>query len=104
MKVHGTRILSLFTFLAISLPISPFVSAADQKDGPLARLRLVQGDVRLSAGDRKHPNLTQRWQQAESEIPIEQGFSVATGEGRAEIEFTDGGQAYLAKNSLLLFK
>jgi hypothetical protein len=27
MKVHGTRILSLFTFLAISLPISPLVSA-----------------------------------------------------------------------------
>jgi hypothetical protein len=104
MKVHGKRILSLFTFLAISLPISPLVSAAEQKDGPLARLRLVQGDVRLTAGDGKHPNLTQRWQQAESEIPIEQGFSIATGEGRAEIEFTDGGQAYLAKNSLLLFK
>jgi hypothetical protein len=56
MKVHGTRILSLFTFPAISLPISPLVSAAEQKDGPLARLRLVQGDVRLSAGDGKHPN------------------------------------------------
>src|SRR5580698_3873320 len=104
MKVHGTRVLSLFTFLAISLPISPILTAAEQNDVPWARLRLVQGDVRLSAGDGKHPNLTQQWQQAESEIPIEQGFSIATGEGRAEIEFADGGQAYLAENSLLLFK
>jgi hypothetical protein len=101
MKVHGARILSLFTFFAISLPISPILTVAEQNDAPLARLRLVQGDVRLSVGDGKHPNLSQQWRQAESEIPIEQGFSIATGEGRAEIEFADGGQAYLAENSLL---
>jgi hypothetical protein len=104
MKVHGTRVLSLFTFFAISLPISPILTAAEQNDVPWARLRLVQGDVRLSTGDGKHPNLPQQWQQAKSEIPIEQGFSIATGEGRAEIEFADGGQAYLAENSLLLFQ
>jgi hypothetical protein len=56
MKVHGTRVLSLFTFFAISLPISPILTAAEQNDVPWARLRLVQGDVRLSAGDGKHPN------------------------------------------------
>jgi hypothetical protein len=55
MKVHGTRILSLFTFLAISLPISPLVSAAEQKDGPLARFRLVQGGCAAVGGRRKTP-------------------------------------------------
>jgi hypothetical protein len=68
------------------------------------RIVFVQGDVRLSPGDGKHPNLDKGWQEAEPGVNIEQGFSLATGNGRTEIEFENSGRAFLAKNSLLLFR
>lgn len=37
-------------------------------------------------------------------LPIQQGFALATGKGRAEIEFEDGSALYLAPNSVLLFR
>src|SRR4029077_11445986 len=105
MKTHGPRILSYFTIIAVSLSLVPISSMAQQSDPllVLARLNLVQGDVRLSEGVKNQPNLSTGWQQAEANVPILQGFSIATGEGRAEIEFAAGGRVYLAENSLLLF-
>lgn len=103
MKTRGPRIFSYFTIIALSLSLFPINSAADENDSPLARLSFVQGDVRLSEGVRNQPSLSTGWQQAEANVPIVQGFSIATGEGRAEIEFATGGRVYLAENSLLLF-
>lgn len=103
MKTRAIRILSYFTVLAMSLSIVPIASAAEQNEPPLARLSLVQGDVRLSEGVKNQLNLTVGWQHAEADVPIAQGCSIATGEGRAEIEFATGGRVYLAENSLLLF-
>jgi hypothetical protein len=63
----------------------------------------VQGDVRLSRGDGKHTDLNKPWELAQGGELLERGFAVATGNGRAEIEFENGSTAYLAENSLLLF-
>lgn len=104
MNTHRLRILSLFAILAISFSFSSILAAAEKTDAPLTRLRMVQGDVRLSTGDGKHPNITEEWQQAETGVLLEQSSSVATGDGRAAIEFETGGSIYLAENSLLLFK
>jgi hypothetical protein len=104
MKILPGRLFSFFaasTLLLCAVPSSLFAS-----DGAAARevrISWVQGDVRLSRGDGKHTDLNKPWAQAQSGELLEQGFAVATGIGRAEIEFEDGSTAYLAENSLLLF-
>jgi hypothetical protein len=70
----------------------------------IVRLSYLQGDVRLSRGNGKGPDLTKPWEQAVASLPILQGYSVATGNGRAEIEFEYGSTLYLAENSVLLFQ
>ncbi|HUK30754.1 MAG TPA: FecR domain-containing protein [Candidatus Acidoferrum sp.] len=70
----------------------------------IVRINYLQGDVRLSRGDGKQPNLDKDWVQAAINVPIATGFSLATGEGRAEIEFENGSTIDLAENSLLLFR
>jgi hypothetical protein len=95
-----------FLFLAFStyLIYSPPVQASDDdRDVRDVRLSYVQGDVRLSRGNGKHPDLNKPWEQAQAGEPIAQGFALATGEGRAEIACEDGSSVYLAENSLLLF-
>jgi hypothetical protein len=104
MKTPGSRILFLFTIFAALFFLASIASATEPNNAPLAWLRLVQGDVRVSGTDGKAPDLSRGWQQAEADVPIEQGFSIATGEGRAEIEFATGGRAYLAENSVLQFR
>ena len=63
----------------------------------------MYGDVRLSRGDGKRTKLNDAWEQALKGESLQQGFALATGNGRAEIEFEDGSTAYLAEDSLLLF-
>jgi len=93
-------------FLAVSTLIfcsTPAMFASDDGDAREVRVSSVQGDVRLSRGDGKHTDLSKPWEQALGDELLERGFAVATGNGRAEIEFEDGSTAYLAENSLLLF-
>jgi len=99
-----TRFFSLFSAFTLLFCSAPSVFASDDNDAPEVRLVFVRGDVRLSLGDGKNPALDKEWQQAEPGITIEQGYSLATGNGRAEIEFESGGHVFLAENSLLLFK
>jgi hypothetical protein len=73
-------------------------------DPEIVRLSYVQGDVRFSRGDRNGPDLAKSWEQATENLPILKGYSVATGEGRAEVEFESGSTLYLAENSVLLFQ
>lgn len=98
----------VFSLLAISslVLVSPSQISAKEKaeQAELVRIRYVQGDVRLSKGDGRHPDLRKPWATAEANIPIEEGFSLATGDGRAEIEFEGSSIVYLAENSLLLFE
>src|ERR1700683_3145041 len=82
----------------------PSLLAADNIDPEIVRVSYVQGDVRFSRGDGKNPDLNKSWEQAQANVPIERGYSVATGAGRAEIEFENGSTVYLAENSVLLFK
>jgi hypothetical protein len=70
----------------------------------IVRLSYVQGDVRFSRGDRKGPDLSKPWEQAVANLPILENYSIATGDGRAEIEFEYGSTLYLAENSVLLFQ
>jgi hypothetical protein len=67
------------------------------------RIAAVDGDVRVSRGHRGHIALQKRWEQAQSDEPLEPGYAVATGNGSAEIELESGSTVFLAANSLLLF-
>ncbi len=75
----------------------------------IVRLSYVEGDVRVSRGaladkeQSKDGAKATGWEQATTNLPIESGYSLVTGKGRAEIEFEDASTVYLADNSVLSF-
>ncbi|HXQ97359.1 MAG TPA: FecR domain-containing protein, partial [Candidatus Limnocylindrales bacterium] len=69
----------------------------------IVRISYLQGDVRFSRGDSKGPDLTKPWEQGVVNLPILQNYSLATGDGRTEIEFEYGSMLYLAENSVVIF-
>lgn len=90
----------LFTLL---LPFKAVASTTVRTSPQIVRLSLVQGDVRISRNEAVASINDEEWEQAEVNTPIETGFVLYTGDGRAEIEFEDSSTAYLGENSLLLF-
>jgi hypothetical protein len=98
-----------FAFSLLILSIGASTSSAQTPAKPsvepeIVRLSYVQGDVRFSRGDSKGADLSKSWEQAVVNLPILQGYSLATGDGRAEIEFEYGSTVYLAENSVLIFQ
>jgi hypothetical protein len=71
--------------------------AYDYSYARVVRLSLVEGDVQVARPDQDG------WEQAVVNLPIQQGFTVATGGGRAEIEFESGATVRLTDNSTLQF-
>src|ERR1039458_2524038 len=118
MRVNGycsLPILVLFGYLAIVQPApAATANAAQPPANPvtypqIVRLSYVEGDVRISRGKEadkqleKESGATTGWEQAVANLPIETGYSLVTGTGRAEIEFEDASVVYLADNSVLAF-
>jgi hypothetical protein len=63
----------------------------------VVRVSLVEGTVQVQrAGEPE-------WQTAPVNLPLEQGDTLATGTGRAEVEFENGALAHLDANSVLQF-
>ncbi len=75
----------------------PAAMAYDYSYARVVRLSVVDGDVQVSRPDQSG------WEQAQVNLPIQEGFSISTGQGRAEIEFESGATARLAENSVLQF-
>jgi hypothetical protein len=92
-----------FAFLVISalgcfaLFSLPAAQADDYSYARVVRLSLVQGQVQVA-----HPDI-EGWEQAVVNMPIEQGYTIATGQGLAEIEFESGMTARLSENTTLQF-
>jgi hypothetical protein len=103
MKPGRARILDFLAFALLLFPVARAASAAEAEHQRVVYLGPVQGDVRLSRGDGKHAKLSGAWELAQAGEPIEQGFALATGGGRVEIDFEDGSAVYLAENSVMLF-
>ena len=68
-------------------------SAANSR---IARLSFTQGDVQVQRPD-------EDWQPAEINLPLQQGFRLATTDGRAEVQFESGLIVRLAEDSILEF-
>jgi hypothetical protein len=69
----------------------------------VVRVSYVEGDVRVSRGKDNEKLTHAEWERAAVDLPLESGYSLVTGSGRAEIEFEDASTAYLAENSVLVF-
>jgi len=72
------------------------VAQPTYKDARVVRLSFAQGDVQYQRAD-------EDWQPASINLPIQQGFRLATTDGRAEVQFESGLILRLAENSILEF-
>ncbi|HKW90152.1 MAG TPA: DUF6600 domain-containing protein [Candidatus Acidoferrales bacterium] len=95
------RIVSSLSFFSLSIlllaALSPAAHAADYSYARIVRLSYVSGDVQINRDG--HSN----WEQAVANMPVEQGFTIGTNDGRAEIEFEDGATMWIAENTLVQF-
>src|SRR5581483_8413447 len=108
-----TRSHLLALLIVSSVSFSTRLSAQQAVEAPavsharlpqIVRLSFVEGDVRIARGKHDEKLTGNTWEHAVAGIPLQSGFSVATGpDGRAEIEFEDTSTLYLAPNSALAF-
>jgi hypothetical protein len=98
-------ILPILVILMISLFASAHPAVADSSHARIIRLSLVQGDVRFARQTHGDPlaDSTATWETAEMNLPIRQGYVLATDNGRAEVEFENGAMAFLKEHSVLEF-
>src|SRR5260370_36730057 len=80
-------------------------AAGDSSHARIIRLSLVQGDVRFTRDVHGDPLTSDKanWEGATLNLPIRQGYVLATDHGRAEVEFENGAMAFLAENTALKF-
>jgi len=98
------RSILLILFCALFAAIYP--AAADYSNARIIRLSLVQGDVRFTRdahGDPLADSKIVSWEAAPLNLPISNGYVVATDNGRAEVEFENGAMAFLSENTVLEF-
>lgn len=95
----------VFVLQLFSLVLAqPLPGNSDEEAYPeIVRVSYVQGEVKLSTGRKGSPDLGTRWVAAEVNLPIQEGATLATEQGRAEVEFEDGSVIYLAEHSVLQF-
>ena len=105
--MHSTlafrSILSCSLLFAFSASVRP--AAADSSHARVIRLSLVQGDVRFTREAHGDPLADQKaqWETAQANLPVRQGYVLATDNGRAEVEFENGAMAFLNENTVLEF-
>src|ERR1700737_3531418 len=80
-------------------------AVADSSHARIIRLSLVQGDVRFTRDVHGDPLTSDRaaWEGATVNLPIRQGYVLATDKGRAEVEFENGSMAFLSEDTVLEF-
>ena len=98
-------ILFLLVVLLSSLFIGAPPAAADSSHARIIRLSLVQGDVRFARQTHGDPlsDSSATWETVSLNLPIRQGYVLATDKGRAEVEFENGAMAFLKENTVLEF-
>ncbi|HEY1423033.1 MAG TPA: hypothetical protein VGF20_06240 [Candidatus Acidoferrum sp.] len=104
MKLRPAWFALFIIYFILSVATAPSALASNERGDREVRIVSVQGDVRLSPGDGKHADLKKPWEQVLGGERMQQGFALASGQGRAEIEFENGATVFLAENSLLLFQ
>jgi Family of unknown function (DUF6600)/FecR protein len=98
----------LVAALLLCLAILTFAAppaSADLSHARIIRLSLVQGDVRFTRDAHGDPLTDNKniWETAVLNLPIREGYVLATDQGRAEVEFENGAMAFLSENTVLEF-
>jgi uncharacterized protein DUF6600/FecR-like protein len=95
----------LFPALLAVLLIGVPSASADSSHARIIRLSLVTGDVRFTEKTHGDPlaDSGANWDTAQLNLPIRQGYVLATDNGRAEVEFENGTLAFLKENTVLEF-
>jgi FecR protein len=91
---------SALTLLGLAILILSSPLRADEKGYSYARvvrLSFVQGDVQISRSG------SSDWEPGIPNMPVQQGFSIGTNNGRAEVEFESGGVMWVGENSVVQF-
>src|SRR5947209_10103645 len=80
---------SILVILVSPLFVGPHPALADSSHVRIIRLSLVQGDVRFARETHGDPlaDSSATWETAGLNLPIRQGYVLATDKGRAEVEF-----------------
>jgi hypothetical protein len=80
-------------------------ASADSSHARIVRLSVVQGDVRFARDVKGDPlaDSNAGWEAAALNLPIRQGYVLATDNGRAVVEFENGAMAFLSENTVLEF-
>src|SRR6266513_1118443 len=96
---------SILVLLFGSLLVGACPAVADSSHARIIRLSLVQGDVRFARETHGDPLADSKagWETAGLNLPIRQGYVLATDNGRAEVEFENGAMAFLKENTVLEF-
>ena len=96
---------SLLLILLAGLFFGVRSASADSSHARIIRLSLVSGDVRFAAETHGDPlrDSKANWDAAQLNLPIRQGYVLATDNGRAEVEFENGTLAFLKENTVLEF-
>jgi len=91
--------------LLVAFFLSVPSAVADTSHARIIRLSVVQGDVRFARETHGDPlaDANAVWETAGINLPIEQGYVLATDNGRAEVEFENGAMAFLKENTVLQF-
>jgi hypothetical protein len=104
MRSHLALPLALVGMLA--LPVSAFPASETAAEAvthaQIVRLSSMEGDVRVARDRQQGQARNADWEKAVAGLPLESGFSLATGEGRAVIELQDASTVYLGPNSVLV--
>jgi hypothetical protein len=76
---------------------------SDTTYAQVVRISYVEGDVRIQRGEPNGKASAGEWEKAVTDLPLDTGYSLVTGQGRAEIEFENASTMYLGENSVLTF-
>src|SRR6185437_14801580 len=77
--------------------VSRPVQASDMSYARIVRLSLVAGDVQVTRPGHSV------WEPGVSYMPITQGMTIGTNDGRAEVQFEDGRTAWISENTMVQF-
>ena len=102
---HGAAFRSILSMAFIACLAGIHPAAADSSHARVIRLSLVQGDVRFTREAHGDPLADQKavWETAQANLPVRQGYVLATDNGRAEVEFENGAMAFLNENTVFEF-
>lgn len=97
MKCPWIARMCLLAASSLAFLLTPVAHAQDSDYSRVVRLSRTDGQVLVS-----HPG-SDAWEDAPVNLPLQEGDTLATQGGLAEIEFENGATAYLAENSVLQF-